>query len=305
MDGSRASGIGHPVCEDVDQKGLLVHAFETCPAGEPLQEQHSETPPVRCGGNASGDRFGCHVARIFKRRDDVEVKLGEPCRAEAGDGEIERVARSHQNDAGPEIAVAQAALGKSVECPPELFDHGPKGAGVFWRHRQSGKIAAPQLFRDLERAVLPTTRCDDFGNVVARQPAHRLVHSWVRFGACCVEREYGLAAVGDSDREIPLTERAGCGQAGIQLPAFHDGGLIARRPLDGRHIHSGGWRRDHSFANRTDQIACCYDMSVGTCVRAAGAGGVVGGGGTGEPCSRISTSERSQPQVPPSLVPSQ
>ena len=150
--GVESLGQRHALRQGVNQERALVDTIEAGAAGELLQEDDAEAPPVGRRRHAPEHGLGRHVARRLARRDHIQIELGEARGAEAGDDEIGGVGVAELDDLGPEIAMPQPDAGKPIERPSDRLDDVAQGVLVV---RAQGQVAQARAVDVLDHLVRP------------------------------------------------------------------------------------------------------------------------------------------------------
>ena len=97
IEASRFSGSGTPLVRTWMRKACSLMPSKHAPLGDPLQQDHPQTPPVRGRCHSARNRLGRHVARRLQRRGDIEIEFRKARGAEAADDEIQRIPGAHEN----------------------------------------------------------------------------------------------------------------------------------------------------------------------------------------------------------------
>ncbi|KFF35154.1 hypothetical protein G039_0310630 [Pseudomonas aeruginosa VRFPA01] len=229
-------GQRHAVGQHVDQEGVGVDAFEAGAAGQLLQQDHAQAPPVGSRRHAAGDRLGGHVAAGLQRRDDIQVELRQARRAEAADHQVQRLVAAHQQAGRAQVAVAQAGLVEHVQGVAQLADHVAHRLAVLQHGAEVGEAAAGEFLDHFVGALVPAAGGEDFRHVFARQAADHVVDRRVRLGTRAIQGEHRLAGAFRMFGQVALAHAVAAGDLPQQTPAVDQGFRDPARRLVGlRH----------------------------------------------------------------------
>ena len=199
----------------MDQEDTGVDAVEAAAFRDLLEQDHAQAPPVRRWRDGTDDRLRSRIRCRLERSDDVEVEFGKPCRSEAGDRQVERLAGPDVNVTRSQVPMPQSDLGKRPERASNLQGETADGRKVGAGVGLVGERSTFNVLADVVEAIIPATSGNQRRHVITRQPLQKCIDGWIGLVTVGVQCEHRRSVIIAPRSHKALAYPSWCAQSPI------------------------------------------------------------------------------------------